>query len=217
MVWVKPQAERLVDTPGGRARLIYNRPSRRIKATLVLGHGAGGGPDAMDLKALADDLADYDIHVIRVEQPWHFAGKRIAPSPSVLDRAWEAANDALRTRTPLVVGGRSAGARVACRTARRLGAIGCVALAFPLHPPGRPGQSRSAELRNAGVPTLVVQGERDPFGTPYEFPSTVDMTIVPQAVHDFTVPKRGDLTQDEALALITEAVGEWIIRLVGAA
>lgn len=210
MIWTK----RLVETGEGPARLIYNR-ARRTSATLVLGHGAGGGPDAWDLEVLATALPSYDISVIRVEQPWRLAGKRVAPHPDTLDRAWTGALNALRTRTPLVVGGRSAGARVACRTARRLGALGCVALAFPLHPPGRPEKSRVDELLGAGVPTLVVQGERDPFGRPEELPEHLDVAIVPGADHEFRIAKSAPLSNEEGLTIIAESVAEWIARIVG--
>ena len=210
MIWTK----RLVETGEGPARLIYNR-ARRTSATLVLGHGAGGGPDAWDLEVLATALPSYDISVIRVEQPWRLAGKRVAPNPDTLDRAWTGALNALRTRTPLIVGGRSAGARVACRTARRLGALGCVALAFPLHPPGRPEKSRVDELLGAGVPTLVVQGERDPFGRPEELPEHLDVAIVPGADHEFRIAKSAPLSNEEGLTIIAESVAEWITRTVG--
>ena len=148
----------------GDARLVRDR-SRHPVATLLLGHGAGGGVDARDLAALAAALPRNGISVVRVEQPWRVAGKKVAPRPEVLDECFVAAADKLRVRTPLVVGGRSAGARSAARTARELGASGYVALAFPLHPPGRPERSRLEELEAVTVPTLVVQGERDPFGT----------------------------------------------------
>jgi predicted alpha/beta-hydrolase family hydrolase len=142
------------------------------------------------------------------------AGKKIAPRPAVLDECLVAASDKLRVRTPLVVGGRSAGARSAARTARRLGASGVLALAFPLHPPGKPERSRLDELEESGLPTLVVQGERDPFGTPEEFPPHHDLTVVPGADHGFKVPKRGEVSQEEALAIIVEATLEWVVREV---
>jgi uncharacterized protein len=210
MIWTK----RLVETGEGPARLIYNR-ARRTSATLVLGHGAGGGPDAWDLEVLAHALPAYDISVIRMEQPWRLAGKRVAPSPDALDRAWTGALNSLRTRSPLIVGGRSAGARVACRTARRLGALGCVALAFPLHPPGRPEKSRADELQGAGVPTLVVQGERDAFGRPEELPENLDVAIVPGADHEFRIAKSAPISQEDGLTVVAESVAEWIARTVG--
>ncbi|RMI26771.1 alpha/beta hydrolase family protein, partial [Streptomyces triticirhizae] len=113
---------------------------------------------------------------------------------------------------PVVVGGRSAGARVACRTAGETGAAGVLALAFPLHPPGRPERSRAAELPLDGPPLLVIQGGRDPFGRPSEFPKDVELTEIPEADHSFAVPKRAELGQEEALALLTETVGEWLTR-----
>ncbi|MFD2079445.1 hypothetical protein SAMN05421678_115173 [Actinopolymorpha cephalotaxi] len=211
-------SERVVETPEGPARLIYNR-GRRTAVTLVLGHGAGGGVDAWDLAVLAEALPEYDVTVIRVEQPWRVAGRKIASPPEKLDQGWIAALNSMRTRTPLIVGGRSAGARVACRTARSLGAIGCLALAFPLRPPGRPDRSRADELRNTGVPTLVIQGERDAFGGPRNMPRGLrqqKVVAVPGADHSFVVPRSAPLTQEEALTLIAESALEWIARTSGA-
>ena len=148
------RSERRVDTPQGEARLVTDRARRPI-ATLLLSHGAGAGIDTVDLEALAAHLPRNGITVIRLEQPWRVAGRRVATAPPTLDAALVAAANQLRTRTPLVVGGRSAGARSAARCARRLGAGGCLALSFPLHPPGKPEKSRLDELRGARVPTLV--------------------------------------------------------------
>lgn len=200
-----------VATPHGEARLVRNR-SRHPVATLLLGHGAGGGIEAPDLVALAAALPRHGISVVRVEQPWRVAGRTVAPRPAVLDECFVAAADRLRVRTPLVVGGRSAGARSAARTARELGASGYLALAFPLHPPGRPDRSRLSELQSVTVPTLVVQGERDAFGAPEEFPSDRDLTVVPGADHGFRVPRRGPVSGEEAMAIIVEAVLEFVVR-----
>jgi predicted alpha/beta-hydrolase family hydrolase len=206
----------VVPTPHGDARLHRNR-SRHPVATLLLGHGAGGGVDAPDLEALAAALPRQGISVVRVEQPWRVAGRKIAPRPEVLDVCFVAAADRLRVRTPLVVGGRSAGARSAARTARELGASGYLALSFPLHPPGRPERSRLAELTAVEVPTLVVQGERDAFGRPDEFPPDRELAVVPGADHGFHVPRRGLVTPEEAMAIVVEAVLEWVVRdVVGA-
>jgi predicted alpha/beta-hydrolase family hydrolase len=207
----------IVATPHGDARLHRDR-SRHPVATLLLGHGAGGGVESADLVALAASLPRHGISVVRVEQPWRVAGKKIAPRPAVLDECFVAAADKLRVRTPLVVGGRSAGARSAARTARELGASGVLALAFPLHPPGRPERSRLDELQAVQVPTLVVQGERDAFGRPEEFPPDRELTVVPGADHGFKVPRRGPVTDEEAMAIIVEAVLEFVVRdVVGAA
>lgn len=202
-----------VATSYGDARLHRDR-SRHPIATLVLGHGAGGGVDAPDLAALAAALPGEGITVIRVEQPWRVAGKRVAAGPKILDECLVEATNVLRVRTPLVLGGRSAGARSAARSIRLLGASGFLALAFPLHPPGKPEKSRLEELRSVRVPTLLIQGERDPFGRPEEFPASFDLAIVPGANHAFTVPKRGEISQDDALGLVVEAALEWIVRAV---
>jgi predicted alpha/beta-hydrolase family hydrolase len=201
----------VVSTPHGDARLLRDR-SRHPVATLLLGHGAGGGVEAPDLVALAEALPRQGVSVVRVEQPWRVAGRRVAPRPAVLDECFVAAANRLRVRTPLVVGGRSAGARSAARTARELGASGVVALAFPLHPPGRPDRSRLPELQALDLPSLVVQGERDAFGQPEEFPPDRDLTVVPGADHGFRVPRRGPVSAEEAMAIIVAAVLEFVVR-----
>jgi predicted alpha/beta-hydrolase family hydrolase len=165
---------------------------------LVLGHGAGGGVDAPDLIALRDQVAASGVAVVRITQPYRVAGRR-APAPANhLDEAWSAVVAVLVERypgVPLVVGGRSSGARVACRTAVATGAAGIVALAFPLHPPGRPERSRAPELLT-GLPTLVLNGDRDPFGVP---PSDAETTVIvrPGEGHDL----RRDPLGTAALAL----------------
>jgi uncharacterized protein len=205
--------ERIVATPHGEARIVAHR-ARRPVATLALGHGAGAGIEAGDLTALAARLPKQDINVFLIEQPWRRAGRKLAPAPKILDESWVAIIGQLRIRTPLVLGGRSAGARVACRTAAGLGASGVLALSFPLHPPGKPDKSRADELQGTGLPTLVVQGEKDPFGTPDEFPPLTEMAVVPDADHSFKVPKRAELSQQESYDLLVEAVLEWVIREV---
>lgn len=204
-------SELTVRTPHGDARLETHR-SRHPVATLLLSHGAGNGIDTPDLQCLARHLPGQGISVVLLEQPWKVAGRKIATAPRTLDDALRAAADRIRPRTPLVVGGRSAGARSAARSARELGASGCLALAFPLHPPGKPEKSRVDELTHARVPVLVIQGERDPMGLPEEFPEGVDLAVVPSADHGFKVPKRGPVAEQDALAIIVEATLEWIIR-----
>lgn len=186
------------------------------RATLVLGHGAGGGIQAADLVALAESLPGRGIDVVRVEQPWRVAGRRVAAPPPTLDRAWTAVLTQLDVRGALVVGGRSAGARVACRTAAQVGAVGCLALAFPLRPPGRPDRSRLAELAATGVPTLVVQGERDAFGAPAEFPTDPEgyaVHGVAGADHSFRV--RAPASRSAVLTEVTAVVGDWVDALAG--
>ncbi|MFE4057259.1 alpha/beta family hydrolase [Streptomyces sp. NPDC059096] len=207
---------RTVDTPAGDARITWH-PAPRPRLVLALGHGAGGGIEARDLRALAAALPPLGVTVALVEQPWRVAGKKVAPAPATLDTGWRALWPALAEREPglgLVAGGRSAGARVACRTARELGARAVLALSFPLHPPGRPEKSRAAELLGSGVPTLVVQGGNDPFGKPAEFPAGGEsghgLLEVPYGDHSFAVPKRAPTGQDEALETITAGVAAWL-------
>jgi predicted alpha/beta-hydrolase family hydrolase len=205
--------ERMVATPKGEARLLVRRAKRPL-ATLVLTHGAGGGVDAPDLVRLARTLPQQDISVTLVEMPWRVAGKKLAPPPAVIDECYTAVLDTMRIRSSLVLGGRSAGARSACRIARRAGARGVLALSFPLHPPGKPEKSRLSELEGAGVPTLVIQGARDTFGTPEEFPDDVDLAVVPEADHSMKVLKSAPVSQSEALAVVLEATLEWVVREV---
>lgn len=205
--------EHRVDTPHGEGRLVSHRARRPI-ATLLLSHGAGNGIESADLEALAEHLPRNDVTVVRFEQPWRVAGRAIATAPPTLDAALTAGADKLRVRSPLIVGGRSAGARSAARTAKKLGAVGCLALAFPLHPPGKPEKSRLPELRGSRVPTLVVQGERDAMGRPEEFPPEVDLVVIPGADHGFRVGARGPVTQEQALDILVESTLEWIVREV---
>ncbi|KAF4408588.1 MULTISPECIES: alpha/beta family hydrolase [Streptomyces] len=204
-----------LSTPAGEARVTWHR-APRPRLVLALGHGAGGGIEARDLRALAAELPGHGFTVALVEQPWRVAGRKLAPAPKTLDSAWTALRPALRKPgLPLVAGGRSAGARVACRTARELEADAVLALAFPLHPPGKPEKSRAGELTGAGVPVLVVQGGRDPFGRPEEFPPGTDLAEVPYADHGFAVPKRAGVTQQEALDVLTGAVSGRLPGLLG--
>jgi predicted alpha/beta-hydrolase family hydrolase len=159
-----------IETPTGPARVtLHAAPAPR--ALLLLGHGAGGGIGATDLVATGEAALELGVSVGLVEQPYRVAGRR-APAPArQLDAAWLAVVAAVVSSLgplPLYVGGRSSGARVACRTAAGAGAVGVLCLAFPLHPPGRPEpeKSRLPELDGVEVPVLVVQGERDPFGMP---------------------------------------------------
>ena len=158
-----------VSTPHGSAR-VHLHAADGARAALVLGHGAGGGVDAPDLVVARDTALALGVSVALVEQPYRVAGRR-SPAPAhQLDAAWLAVIEALRggalTGHALIAGGRSSGARVACRTADAAGVAGVLCLAFPVHPPGRPEKSRLDELRLPHVPVLVVQGERDPFGMP---------------------------------------------------
>jgi predicted alpha/beta-hydrolase family hydrolase len=156
-----------IDTPHGPARAHLD-DVEGARALLILGHGAGGGVTAPDLTAAAEAARAAGVSVALVEQPYRVAGRRSpAPAPQ-LDAAWIAVVEALRGELPILCGGRSSGARVACRTAAATGAAGVLCLAFPLHPPGRPEKTRLPELEAVRVPVLIVQGESDPFGMPPE-------------------------------------------------
>ncbi len=166
-----------IDTPQGTARA-HLHTAETPRAALVLGHGAGGGVEAPDLVAARDAARSEGISVALVEQPYRVAGRRSPAGATQLDAAWIAVVEELRANElgdlRLIVGGRSLGSRVACRTSEATGAVAVLCLAFPLEPPRRAGklpQNRLQELEAVKVPTLVVQGERDPFGIPPPGPS----------------------------------------------
>jgi uncharacterized protein len=200
-----------VDTPHGPARVHMHPVDDRV-AALVLGHGAAGGVESPDLVAATDAALAERVAVALVEQPYRVAGRR-SPAPArQLDAAWTAVVDQLRGLeiggVPLVVGGRSLGARVACRTAKAIGAAAVLCLAFPLEPPRRSGgpvQTRLPELDAVTVPTLVVQGARDRFGVP---PASATRTVA-------VVP--GDHRLKADLDGVAAAVREWLPGVVGRA
>jgi len=180
----------------------------RARAALVLGHGAGGGVRAGDLVAATNAARSLDVSVALVEQPYRVAGRRSVAPARQLDTAWLAVVEQLRAGElrglPLIAGGRSSGARVACRTAAATGGAAVLCLAFPLHPPGRgddPAKSRLPELDAVTVPTLVVQGERDPFGMPPPGPGRVVVRVP------------GDHAL-RATAAVGAAVTEWLSGLL---
>lgn len=212
-----PKSE-IVATDAGDARITWHpAPKSKARHVLALSHGAGGGIEARDLRAIAAALPAHGVTVALVEQPWRVAGKKLAPAPKTLDVGWRGLWPALaKPGLPVIAGGRSAGARVACRTATELGAAAVLALSFPLHPPGKPEKSRAEELLGAGVPTLVVQGGNDPFGKPAEFPDgTYELLEVPFGDHSFKTPKSADLTEAEAMTRITDGVIQWTGMLRG--
>ena len=160
---------REIETPHGLARA-HLQPVETPRALLILGHGAGGGVTAPDLVTAAEAAVKAQLSVALIEQPYRVAGRK-SPAPAhQLDAAWLAVVEALRGDVPVLCGGRSSGARVACRTAAETGAAGVLCLAFPLHPPGRPEKTRLPELEAVEVPVLIVQGSSDPFGMPPEAP-----------------------------------------------
>jgi predicted alpha/beta-hydrolase family hydrolase len=197
-----------VDTPHGPARA-HLHVAAEPTAGLILGHGAAGGVGVPDLLAVTDVARSAGFNVALVEQPYLVAGRRTPAPARQLDEAWTAAVEHLRggelRGLPLIVGGRSAGARVACRTVADTGAVAVLCLAFPLHPPGRPDKTRQAELDAVQVPTLVVQGARDPFGKPAGS-ATCDVV---------TVPGNHSLKAD--LDAVATAVRDWLPRIEAAA
>lgn len=211
MTSVRKETTEIIGTDAGDARITWHR-AENPRLVLAVSHGAGGGIDARDLQALAQVLPAHGVSVALVEQPWRVAGKKVAAPPRTLDIGWRGIWPAVaEPGLPVVSGGRSAGARVACRTAVELGAAAVLALSFPLHPPGRPEKSRAEELLGSGVPTLVVQGGNDPFGNPEEFPGggTYELVEVAYGDHGFAVPKRAEISQEEAVTIVTDAVVEW--------
>jgi predicted alpha/beta-hydrolase family hydrolase len=173
-------------------------------AALLLGHGARGATNAPDLIATTRAATAAGVHVALVTQPYRVAGRRAPAQARQLDEAWLTVAgflaDGVLAGLPLIFGGRSSGARVACRTAAPGGAVAVLCLAFPVHPPGRPDCSRMSELDGVEVPVLVVQGERDPFGCPE--PAAGREVVVLPGDHSLTA-------QPQAL---TQTVADWLRR-----
>jgi predicted alpha/beta-hydrolase family hydrolase len=187
-----------IQTPAGLAWA--DADIAREERLLVLGHGAGGSVDSPDLLAIRDAVFDAGLSVVRVTQPYRVEGRRAPAAAPRLDAAWLAVLAALREQLSpavLIVGGRSSGARVACRTATESRADKVVALAFPLHPPGRPDRTRLAELELPTVPVLVVQGDRDAFGMP---PTARGRRIVVIPGADHALKKDADAVARAVLA-----------------
>jgi predicted alpha/beta-hydrolase family hydrolase len=196
-----------LDTPHGPAH-VHLHPVEKPAAAVVLGHGAGGGVSAPDLVAASQAAQSRGLSVALVEQPYRVAGRRSQAPAHQLDAAWIAVvnqlGDGALAGLPLVCGGRSAGARVACRTAAELEPVAVLCLAFPVHPPGKgddPSKSRLPELDAVEVPTLVVQGDRDPFGMPPDGPGRTVVRI------------HGNHSLRDAAA-VGAAVGDWLAATV---
>ncbi|MEV6874829.1 alpha/beta family hydrolase [Amycolatopsis sp. NPDC051128] len=193
-----------IDTAYGPAR-VYLHCAEEGEAVLMLGHGAGGGLGAKDLVAVTRAAQAAGVHVALIEQPYRVAGRRSPAPANQLDTAWLTIVDDLSARfdgLPFVFGGRSSGARVACRTAAAGQAVAVLCLAFPEHPPGRPEKTRQPELDAVEVPVLVVQGERDPFGRPKAGP------------HHEIVLVDGDHNLGKDLETVSRAATEWLSRVL---
>jgi predicted alpha/beta-hydrolase family hydrolase len=190
-----------LDTPHGPARATLHKADDAT-AVLVLGHGAGGSVDSADLQAATQAALANNVTVALVEQPYLVAGRRSAAPAPQLDTAWKAVVEQLPLNgLPLIAGGRSAGARVACRTAADTNAHAVLCLAFPVHPPGKPEKSRLDELDAVTVPVLVVQGTSDPFGMPPDGPNR-EVVRVP-----------GNHSLARSRDAVAEAVGAWLARV----
>lgn len=207
--------EVVLPTSVGRARLLVGNV-KGARGLLVLGHGAGTGARTPDLELLAEGIEG--VAIVRMEQPWVVSGRQIAPAAHLLDEAW--LEVLLKRNTwlpptaaalPLILGGRSAGARVACRTALPLQASGVIALSFPLHAPQKTNRRRDNELEmvlGAGLPLHVVQGDKDGFGTPEEF-NNVDITVVPGRGHELLRSR-----SDEHAAVVKGAVSTFVSKVL---
>ena len=195
-----------VNTAHGLARA-HVHPAAEARGALVLGHGAGGGVTSPDLTAVMGVALSEGFSVALVEQPYRVAGRRSPAPAQQLDASWVAVVEHLVAgelgRLPFLVGGRSLGARVACRTAGAVGAVAVLCLAFPLHPPGRPeAPSRLEELESVSVPVLVVQGSRDPFGMP------------PPAAERTVAEVTGNHSLKAGLGAVEDAVRAWLPRVL---
>jgi predicted alpha/beta-hydrolase family hydrolase len=196
-----------ITTSAGAARADIDEPAAAARFLLVLTHGSGGGTSSADLLAVRDAGLRLGAAVARVTQPYRTRGARAPGSVVVQDAAWLEIIAVLRARypgIPLVQGGRSNGARVACRTVRAAGARAVVALAFPLHPPGHPERSRVTELRDAGTDVLVVSGARDPFGVP-DSNDAARVVVLPGETHALA----------KAPAVVGAAVQDWLHEILG--
>lgn len=197
-----------IETPHGPARVHLDVAPKPVGA-LVLGHGAGGSVEAPDLAAASNAAKGAGLSVALVEQPYKVAGRKSPAPAGQLDTSWTSVMEHLvhhdLAGAPIVAGGRSAGARVACRTAGATGAVAVICLAFPVHPPGKPEKSRMDELDAVGVPVLVVQGESDPFGMPEDGKGRVIVTVA------------GNHGLKKDLDAVEAAVAAWLPGAVGQA
>jgi predicted alpha/beta-hydrolase family hydrolase len=210
--------QQYVDTPVGPAAIAWYESATPARAIVALGHGSATGVDAPDLRAIAATLPPLGITVALVTQPYRLArsgGHPIAHASDepALDTAWRAVWPYLSgSGAPMIAGGRSAGSQVACRTAKTLGARAVIALSYPLLGPGSP-----RELLATDLPTLVVQGGNDPYGTPDQFPplpTTITLVEIPFANHTFNVAAATGNTTNKALTDITQAIATWLDQVL---
>ncbi len=203
--------------------LLINKPKGKERALLVLAHGAGAPMDHPSLTAVAQALADNGLRVVRFEFPYmqrrRTHGARGGPdAPAVLLDTWRAVIEKLAGSAGLVIGGKSMGGRIASMVADEAGARGLVCLGYPFHPPGKPAQLRTAHLAGLRTPALIVQGERDPFGTPeevrsYKLSKAIRIEWIPDADHSLKSPKKSGRTEKQNLAQAVSAVTGFVLGL----
>ena len=155
--------------PGGEMKTVVDGPADASR-TFLFAHGAGGAMDTPFMSDVASRIASHGIRVVRFEFPYMAArregGKRGAPDrPAVLIASWHEAITSARGAGRLFIGGKSMGGRIATMVADEAGVDGAICFGYPFHPPGKPHQLRTAHLETLTTPTLILQGERDPFGT----------------------------------------------------
>jgi predicted alpha/beta-hydrolase family hydrolase len=207
--------EEFVPTPVGPARITWCQPDGPARAVAMLGHGSATGIESADLQALASALPGRGVAVVLITQPYRLARNRSsrASDEGSLDIAWRGVWPYVASRgLPVIAGGRSAGSQVAVRTAKELGAVGVLALAYPLLGPGSP-----RELLATGLPMLIVQGGLDPYGRPAQFPplpASARLIDVPHANHTFATPGIGGDSATPPMAIIADAVTTWAVQLL---
>jgi len=201
-----------------RGDLLTNEPRGNALATLVLAHGAGGRMNSPFLNFIAEGLAENVIRVVRFEFPYMREHRRVPDPPAVLMDTWRAVIERLGGGPQLVIGGKSLGGRIASMIADGAAARGLVCLGYPFHPPGKPQQLRTAHLEALRTPTLIVQGERDPFGTPeevarYRLSPSIRIEWLPDGDHSFKPRRQSGRTENENLAHAVSLVAEFISQL----
>jgi predicted alpha/beta-hydrolase family hydrolase len=202
-----------VPTPVGEARISWFKPVGEARAVMVLGHGSATGVESPDLQAVARTLPTRGVAVALITQPYRLSGGSHGRDEPSLDLAWAHVWPAVaHLGVPVIAGGRSAGSQVACRTAKHLGALGVLALSYPLLGPGS-----VAELLATGLPVLIVQGGNDPYGRPDQFPplpSTMKLVEIPFGNHTFGVPASSGLNATTTFSTIASAVADWTDHLL---
>jgi hypothetical protein len=198
--------------------LLTNEPRDAARATLILAHGAGGRMNSPFLSVIAERLAENGIRVVRFEFPYLRERRRAPDSPAVLMDTWRAVIERHGGGSQAVIGGKSLGGRIASMIADDAGARGLVCLGYPFHPPGKPQQLRTAHLEKLRTPTLIVQGERDPFGTPgdvtsYKLSPSIRIEWLPDGDHSFKPRKQSGHTEKDHLARAVSLVADFLSTL----